>query len=62
MFTELYNHTDHDFMRLDLAEKMAERRRQSLTTTRNPSRRARTARTLFAPAVATGSSQAEGRA
>jgi hypothetical protein len=34
MFMELHYHTDRDFRRLDLADKMAERRKQSLAAIR----------------------------
>ena len=47
MFTELYNRTDHDFRKRDLAEKMAERRTYSLAATRRLSLRARIARKIF---------------
>jgi hypothetical protein len=53
---------DHGSRAMDLAEKMAERRRQSLAATSKPSPRARMSRMLFALAVATESSQAEGHA
>ena len=61
MFNEM-QYADRNFRAMDLAEKMAERRRQSLAATSKPSRRARLTRMLFAVAVATGSQQAEGRA
>jgi hypothetical protein len=61
MFREMH-HADRNFRAMDLAEKVAQRRRQSLTATSKPSRRARLARMLFAVAVTTGSAQAEGRA
>ena len=61
MFREMHQ-MDRSFRAMDLAEKMAERRRQSLAATSKSSRRARLTRMLFAPAVVTGSSQAEGRA
>ena len=61
MFREMH-YMDRNFMAMDLAEKMAERRRQSLATTSKPSRRARLTRMLFAPVVATGSKRVEGRA
>jgi len=54
MFTELHLHTDRDFRKLDLAEKMAERRKHSLAATRRSSLRARMARMLFAHAVDAG--------
>jgi N-acetylglutamate synthase-like GNAT family acetyltransferase len=44
MFMELHYHTDRDFRRLDLAEKMAERRGRSLTATRTSSLMTRLAR------------------
>jgi hypothetical protein len=61
MFREVH-YIDHGLRAMDLAEKMAERRRQSLAATSKPSPRARMARMLFALAVVTESSQAEGRA
>jgi hypothetical protein len=61
MFREMH-HVDRNFRAMDLAEKLAERRRQSLAAASKPSRRARLARMLFAVAVTTGSPQAEGRA
>jgi len=61
MFKEM-QYADRNFRAMDLAEKMAERRRQSLAATSKPSRRARLTRMLFAVAVVTGSQQAEGRA
>ena len=61
MFKEMH-YADRNFRAMDLADKMAERRRQSLAATSKPSRRARLTRMLFAVAVAIGSQQAEGRA
>jgi hypothetical protein len=61
MFREMH-HMDHGSRAMDLAEKMAERRRQSLGATSKPFPRARMSRMLFALAVATESSQAEGHA
>jgi hypothetical protein len=60
MFGEMH-YMDSNFRAMDLAEKMAERRRQSLVSTGKPSRRARLARMLFALAASTGGPQAEGR-
>jgi hypothetical protein len=61
MFKEMH-HADHIVRAMDLAEKMAERRRQSLATTGKSSLRARLTRMLFAVGVSTGSPQTEGRA
>jgi len=61
MFREMH-YADRNTRAMDLAEKMAERRRQSLAATSEPSHRARLTRMLFAVAVTTGSPQAEGRA
>ena len=61
MFRELH-HMNHDLRTMDLMGKMAERRRQSLAATGKPPLRTRVARMLSALAVATESSQAEGRA
>jgi hypothetical protein len=58
MFREMH-YMDRTTREMDLAEKMAERRRQSLAAASKPSRKARMARILFALA---GSSPAEGRA
>jgi hypothetical protein len=58
MFREMH-YMDRTSREMDLAEKMAERRRQSLAAGSKPSRRARMARMLFALG---GSLQAEGRA
>jgi hypothetical protein len=58
MFREMH-HMDHNTRAMDLAEKMAERRRQSLAAASRPSRVGRMARMLFALAVTTGSPQAE---
>jgi hypothetical protein len=44
MFMELQYHADREFRRMDLAEKMAERRRQSLVARRRSSPTARIAR------------------
>ena len=57
MFREMH-YMDRTTREMDLAEKMAERRRQSLAASK-PSHKARMARMLFALA---GSSPAEGRA
>jgi hypothetical protein len=57
MFREMH-YMDRTSREMDLAEKMAERRRQSLAASK-PSRKARMARMLIALA---GSSPAEGRA
>jgi hypothetical protein len=61
MFSEMH-YTDRSFRAMDLAEKMAERRRQSLAAASKPSRGGRMARMLFALAAATENTQAEGRA
>ncbi len=61
MFREMH-HADSAFRAMDLMEKIAERRRQSLATTSKPAGRAGLMRTLFMVAVATESTQAEGRA
>jgi hypothetical protein len=61
MFREM-NHVDHSFRAMDLAEKMAERRGQSLAAASKHSRVGRMARMLFALPVGTGNTQAEGRA
>ena len=53
---------DQSYREMDLAEKIAERRRHALVATTRLSRRARLTRKLFAVVVATGSPQAEGRA
>ena len=58
MFREMH-YMDRTSREMDLAEKMAERRRQSLAAASKPSRKARMAGMLFALA---GSSPAEGRA
>jgi hypothetical protein len=62
MFMELHHHTNREIRELDLAEKMAERRNDSLAATRRSSLRARIARLLFTPAVAAEGSEAGGRA
>ena len=62
MFTELQYHTNREIRDLNLAEKMAERRNDSLAHTRRSSLGARLARLLFTPAVAAESSEAGGRA
>ncbi len=51
MFTELHLHTDRDFSRLDLAEKMAERRDQSPAAARRSPLRTRMAWMLSALAA-----------
>ena len=61
MFREMH-YTDRSFREMDLAEKMAERRGQSLAAASKPSRVRRMARMLFALPVDTGNTQAEGRA
>jgi hypothetical protein len=61
MFKEMH-YMDRNSRAMDLAEKMAERRNQALAATSKPSRRNRLTRMLFALAVATEPSQAEGRA
>ena len=58
MFSEMH-HMDRTTREMDLAEKMAERRRQSLAAASKPPRRTRMAGMLFA---LTGSLQVEGRA
>jgi hypothetical protein len=58
MFREMH-YTDRSFTTMELAEKMADRRRRSPVATSKPSVRARM---LSALAVATGSTQTEGRA
>jgi len=58
MFREMH-YMDRTSREMDLAEKMAERRKQSLAAAGKPSRRARMARMLFALG---GSLQAEARA
>jgi hypothetical protein len=60
MFREMH-HMDRNLRAMDLAERMAERRRQSLDATRKPSLKGRLA-WIFALATATESSQVEGRA
>lgn len=54
MFREMH-HVDRSFRAMDLAEKMTERRRQSLAATSKSPRRARLTRMLFAVAAITGS-------
>ncbi len=49
----LYALQDREIRERELAERMAERRRQALATSQGPSLRARMARRLFALAVAT---------
>jgi len=61
MFREMH-HMDRNSRAMDLAEKMAERRRQSLAATSRPSLKARMARMLSALTVAAESSAAQGRA
>jgi len=58
MFREMH-YMDRTSREMDLAETMAERRRQSLAAASKPSRKARMARMLFAPG---GSLQADGHA
>ena len=68
MFTELHYHTNREIRELDLAQKMAERRNDSLAAMRRPSLRTRMARIVFALAGTTQrhttreGSGAEGRA
>ena len=69
MFTEMHLNTDREFRRLDLAQKMAERRNDSLAATRRSSLIARMARKIFAlirkgeaGSTARESSEATGRA
>ena len=52
MYTEFYALQDREIREQELAELMAESRRQTLTASRGPSLRARMARRLFALAVA----------
>jgi hypothetical protein len=61
MFKEVH-YMDHNFRAMELAEKLAERRRQSLAASSAPSGRYRMARSIFALAVPAGGRQAEGRA
>ena len=61
MFREI-QYMDRSLREQDLAEKMAERRRQALAATSKPSLRARMARRISALPAATESPQAEGRA
>jgi hypothetical protein len=61
MFSEM-RYMDRNLRAMDLAEKMAERRRQALAATSKPSLRARMARIFSALPAATESPQAEGRA
>ena len=61
MFREMH-HADRNSRAMDLAEKMVERRRQSLTASSRPPRRATLTRMLLAVAATTGSTQVEGRA
>jgi hypothetical protein len=58
MFKEM-QYVDHSLRAVDLAEKMAERRNQLLSTPRRPSPVVRMVRMLFAPAVTTESYQVE---
>ena len=60
MFREMH-YMDYNSKAMDLAEKMAERRRQSMAATSKPSLKARLARMLVALAIASEGSQAEGR-
>ena len=57
MFREMH-YMDRNLRALDLAEKMAERRRQSLVATSKPSRGSRMTRMLFALAGTTENSHA----
>ncbi len=52
MFTEFYALQDCEIREQGLAERMTERRKQALATSRGASLRARMARRLFALAVA----------
>ena len=61
MFMEM-RYMDRSMRAMDLAEEMAERRRQSLATASKLSRGTRMARMLFALAATAGGRQAEGRA
>lgn len=61
MFRDMH-YMDHSMREMDLAEKMAERRGQSLAAASKPSRKGRMARWFFAFAATAGSRQAEGRA
>ena len=61
MFREMH-YMDRGLRTLDLAEKIAERRRQSLAASSKPSRGSRMTRMLFALAVTTENAQAESRA
>jgi hypothetical protein len=61
MFTEMH-HADRTYRAMDLAEKIADRRRHALVARTRISRRARLTRRLFAVVVTTGSPQVEGRA
>jgi hypothetical protein len=61
MFREMH-YMDRNMRAMDLAEKMAERRRQSLHVASRASRKTPMVRRLFAFAGAAGSQQAEGRA
>jgi hypothetical protein len=61
MFMEMH-YMGRTSREMGLAEKMAERRRQSLASASKPSRGTRMARSLFAFAATAGSRQAEGRA
>ena len=60
MFREMH-HMGCNSRAMDLAEKMAERRRQSLAATSRPSLKARMARMLSALTVVAECSPAEGR-
>jgi hypothetical protein len=61
MFREM-QYMDRSLREQDLAEKMDERRRQSLATTRKPSLRASMVQIFSALPAATERPQAEGRA
>ena len=61
MFREMH-YMDRNMRAMDLAEKMAQRRRQSLSAASRDSRKTPMVRRLFPFAVAAGSQQAEGRA
>ena len=61
MFSEM-QYMDRNLRAMDLAEKIAERRRQALAATSKPSLRATMARIFSALPAATESPQAEGRA
>ena len=59
MFSETH-YMDHNLRAMDFADKMAERRRQSLAASSTPSGNSRMARMLFALALSAGGRRAEG--